>query len=108
MCEMKGSLLVGLRERGRLVEMEQVVGRNQGRSREQWWTAGNDIEREGVWEWAGGNHIQREVGSWGWGEGRYNSPEENCLSWSVSQTGDSFWQGASCCNSLKYICELVQ
>ena len=52
-----------------------------------------------------------QVGAWGWVEEPYNSPEENCLAWSVLATSSfsssSFWHGSSCCNNLLYICQLI-
>ena len=55
----------------------------------------------------------RQVPQFGWSEGseaEYNSLQENCLVWSVRfgfNIGDSesSWQGASCCNSLQFVCQ---
>ena len=74
------------------------------RKRDEFWLSGNDIEEEGYWEWA---KIRSRVPDFGWVEPPYDSHEENCLSWTV-ETGENFWHGSSCCNSLRYICEVLQ
>jgi len=107
MCESRGSKLVTVESRGRLRDLEQLVGRMVRRRRSEFWIAGNDIEDEGRWLWAKSGGL--EVADWGWGEDPYNSPEENCLAWSVtssSSSSNSFWHGSSCCNNLRYICLL--
>ena len=81
------------------------------RRRGQYWTAGNDIKTEGSWVWEGAE--TELVPQFGWSEGseaQYNSLQENCLSWSVRfgfniGDSDSSWQGASCCNSLQFVCQ---
>ena len=102
------------------------------RRRSEFWISGNDIDDEGRWEWAKTGHMEvscyklcpfstkmanrltpltTQVGAWGWVEEPYNSPEENCLAWSVLATSSfsssSFWHGSSCCNNLLYICQLI-
>ena len=60
-----------------------------------------------------GEEEDRQVPQFGWSEGseaEYNSLQENCLVWSVRfgfNIGDSesSWQGASCCNSLQFVCQ---
>ena len=108
MCEARRASLVSVLSPERQAELEVLVGRMVRRRRSEFWLAGNDIDEEGRWEWArsGG----RGVGPWGWPEEPYNSPEENCLAWSVlsssSFSSSSFWHGSSCCNNLRYICQL--
>lgn len=107
MCEARGARLVSVRSQLRRAELEFLVGRMVRRRRSEFWLAGNDIDDEGRWEWAksGGEPVP----DWGWSE-EYDSPEENCLAWSVhsasSSNSDSFWHGSSCCNNLRYICHL--
>ena len=112
MCEARGASLVSVRERGRRGELEELVARMVRRKRSEFWLAGNDIDTEGRWEWAKTGGL--EVADWGWAEEPYNSPEENCLAWSVLSessprsfsSSESFWHGSSCCNNLRYICQL--
>jgi len=96
-------LSVQTRDKRRIVE--QVVVASITRRRDEFWLSGNDIEEEGKWEWA---KLRSPVSPlFGWIESPYNSHEENCLAWSV-EDGDSDWQGAACCNNLRYICETYQ
>ena len=73
------------------------------RRRSEFWTSGNDIAREGDWVWAGTR--ARSVSPGVWLESPYNSLEENCLVWSVSQARQGVVSSA-CCNNIGYICEL--
>jgi hypothetical protein len=108
MCEALGAKLVTVKTQLRRAELEVLVGRMVRRRRSEFWLAGNDIDDEGRWEWAKSGGVL--VGDWGWTEEPYNSPEENCLAWSVhsasSTSSSSFWHGSSCCNNLRYICQL--
>ena len=108
---MKGARLVSLEQEDKEEDLLVFVSSSTKRRVTKYWTAGNDIHKEGVWEWEGKRGAAYLVPDFGWGEEPYNSPEENCLSWSVSfgfniGDSDSSWQGASCCNSLRYICQL--
>ena len=76
------------------------------RRRSEFWLSGNDIDEEGVWEWA---RTRTTVPEFGWTEEPFDSPEENCLAWTITaeRRGSSDgWHPSSCCNSLQYICEL--
>ena len=55
MCELKESRLVVIEtEKERDDILEHVIStQGQKRSRFEFWTAGNDIERENVWVWSG-------------------------------------------------------
>jgi len=93
----------------------QFLSSSTRRRRGKYWTAGNDISVEGEWEWVGdpGHAPAPLPPAWPGQQGvgrRYESLEENCLVWAVSfgfNIGDreSSWQGASCCNNLRYICQ---
>ena len=93
-----------VQEKEWIVSLVSSLGK---RRRRQYWTSGNDIEVEGRWEWA---KRRTRVPQFGWSEEPFNSPGENCLAWTVDikKTGANgdFWQGSSCCNNLRYICEL--
>ena len=104
-CEQRsGALLLSLQSRDKMRALEQVLVAAMRRKREEFWLSGNDIEEEGEWEWA---KLRSPVPTFGWTDSPYNSHEENCLSWSV-EAGDTHWHGASCCNNLRYICELYR
>ena len=107
-CEMKGAHLISLEYKDKQEDLVEYVSSITNRRRGKYWTGGNDIHKEGVWEWEG---VGGEVPDYGWAEDPYNSPEENCLSWSVTfgynvGDSDSNWHGASCCNSQRYICQV--
>ena len=113
-CEVRGAALVRLEDPGQYETFLEFVGRLTRRRRGQYWTAGNDIRTEGSWLWEGAGPGDQEVPQFGWAEGsealQYNSLQENCLAWSVRfgfNIGDSesSWQGASCCNSLQFVCQ---
>eukprot|EP00095_Tigriopus_kingsejongensis_P001321 maker-scaffold249_size238305-snap-gene-1.13 protein:Tk01321 transcript:maker-scaffold249_size238305-snap-gene-1.13-mRNA-1 annotation:"PREDICTED: collectin-12-like" len=53
-----------------------------GRSRYEFWTAGNDIDREDEWVWSGSRG--RKVPEFGWIDLPITSAEENCLTWSLT------------------------
>ena len=100
-------MLVALDSESVTEVLGNIVRKNTRKHFNEFWTAGNDIEVEGVWEWAGG---RGEVPDFGWTEDPYYSIEENCLVWVVElQTRGRYsdgWHGASCCNSAQYICQL--
>jgi hypothetical protein len=76
------------------------------RRRSEFWLSGNDIDEEGVWEWA---RTRLTVPEFGWTEEPFDSPEENCLAWTITaeRRGSSDgWHPSSCCNNLQYICQL--
>ena len=107
MCEKKGARLISLQTLEKKDSLVNLVSSLSRRRRGQYWLAGNDIEDEGVWEWA---KLRSPVPQFGWREDPYNSPEENCLAWTVDiqkgRQSTDFWQGSSCCNNLRYICEM--
>ena len=89
------------------------------RSRYEYWLGGNDIDEENTWVWSGsGNRIGGRsfspnilVPSWGWIDDPLPSGEENCLTWSITvlsggQRTSSGWHSDSCCNNIRFICEL--
>ena len=95
MCELKESRLIIIEtERERDDILEHIIA-TQGRSRSrfEFWTAGNDIDRENVWVWSGvGVGVGEEVvPDFGWIEQPIPSAEENCLTWdiTVSRGGQS-------------------
>ena len=114
-CEARGAALLRLEDAGKYERFVEFVSRVTRRRRGQYWTAGNDIRTEGSWVWEGEGEggEDRLVPQFGWSEGseaEYNSLQENCLVWSVRfgfNIGDSesSWQGASCCNSLQFVCQ---
>ena len=86
--------------------MMNLVRSLSKRRRSEYWLARNDIDEEGTWEWA---LLRTRVPDFGWSEEPFNSGEENCLAWTVDiqVLGSSdYWQGSSCCNNLRYICEV--
>ena len=108
-CEKKGSVLVTLDTESVTEVLVNLVKKSSRKHFNEFWTAGNDIEVEGVWEWAG---VRSEVPEFGWTEEPYYSIEENCLVWVVElRTRGRYsdgWHGASCCNSALYICQAVR
>jgi len=103
-CEVKKSKLISFDTDKKRKLMSEYIGSNIGRRRQEFWTSGNDIAREGVWHWA--EQPGSKVSSFGWLESPFISLEENCLVWSVGRGRDG-WLGSSCCNSIGYICELL-
>ena len=106
-CQQRKSLLLNLQNKRKKEKVVEYVSSSTRRRRSEYWLAGNDIEEEGVWEWAGGREA---VPDFGWTEEPYNSHEENCLAWTIninspSESRDG-WHGSSCCNNLRYICEM--
>ena len=58
------------------------------RRRSEFWISGNDIEEEGTWEWA---KTRVRVPAFGWTEEPFQSPEENCLAWTLFDGGEYFY-----------------
>ena len=106
-CEAQDSMLVALESETINEELVRIVKESSKRHYAEFWTAGNDIEEEGVWEWAG---VRSIVPDYGWTEDPYYSIEENCQLWVVElRTRGRYsdgWHGASCCNSAQYICQI--
>ena len=106
-CQQRQSSLLSLDTEKERVSIVEYVSTSTRRRRSEYWVAGNDIEQEGVWEWAGRG---TPVPDSGWAEGPYDSYEENCLAWTVTINGlnssKDGWHGSSCCNNLRYICQL--
>ena len=113
MCEAREASLLRLEDTEKYDRFVEFISRRTRRRRGKFWTAGNDITTEGSWRWEGSSLDQNLnlVPDFGWAEdGLYNSLEENCLSWTVSfgfniGDSDSSWQGTSCCNSLRFVCQ---
>ena len=80
------------------------------RSINEFWTAGNDIDRENEWVWSG--RRGRVVPEFGWLDKPEPSAEENCLTWSITISWrrnprmSEGWHSDSCCNNIKFICEV--
>ena len=91
-----------------MTELLSWVSDKTRRRRGKYGTAGNDIHTEGAWQWEG---VGGAVPRFGWTQlGLEESLEENCLSWTVTfgfniGDSDSSWQGSSCCNNLRFICQ---
>ena len=106
-CQQKNALLLILETKSEAEKVVEYVVGSSRRRRSEYWLAGNDIEEEGVWRWARSN---TPVPRFGWVEQPFNSYEENCLAWTVSLQGTRStshgWHGSSCCNNLRYICQL--
>lgn len=109
-CELNGANLITLEsiEESEAV-LEHLLSSTRRRSRFEYWTGGNDIDRENRWEWAGTKEI---VPDFGWLDQPLPSAEENCLTWSITIVNSSRrrmsngWHSDSCCNNVRFICEL--
>jgi hypothetical protein len=109
-CELNGAHLLTLEsiEESEVV-LEHLISQTRRRSRFEYWTAGNDIEKEDIWEWSGSREA---VPDFGWLDPPFPSAEENCLTWSVTIVSSSRrrmsngWHSDSCCNNVRFICEL--
>ena len=111
-CEARAASLLSLEDVEKYDRFVEFISRKTRRRRGKFWTAGNDISTEGRWLWEGAERPEAgRVPEFGWSEdGQSNSLSENCLAWSVSfgfniGDSDSSWQGASCCNSLRFVCQ---
>jgi len=106
MCELLGARLISFDNKQKIDSVAILVKSLTRRRRSEFWVSGNDIEEEGVWEWA---RTRVRVPRFGWTDEPFQSPEENCLAWTLHDTGrggNDGWHPSSCCNNLKYICEL--
>lgn len=106
-CEMDGGRLLSFETPAKkdviLRELEKT-----GRSRYEYWLAGNDIDREDRWVWSG---TGQPVADFGWIDPPIASPEENCLTWSITISRRTArmsegWHSDSCCNNIRFICEI--
>lgn len=111
MCEAAGAQLVSLQSPQESEDLVSFVRRIQpNRSRFEFWTAGNDIDKENNWEWSG--QFKEPVPDFGWLDRPFPSAEENCLTWSITITNrrrgsvSEGWHSDSCCNNIYFICEL--
>jgi hypothetical protein len=69
--------------------LEHIIStQGRQRSRFEFWTAGNDIDRENVWVWSGGS--EEIVPDFGWIEQPLPSAEENCLTWDITVSRGNF------------------
>ncbi len=59
---------------------------NRRRTRFEYWTAGNDIDKENKWVWSSDRQIREPVPDFGWLDQPFPSAEENCLTWSITIT----------------------
>lgn len=80
-----------------------------GRTRHEYWTSGNDIDTENVWVWSGRGG--QSVPDFGWLDRPVASNEENCLTWGLTLARRSprmseGWFADSCCNNIRFICEV--
>jgi len=106
MCEQSKAKLISLDTESKREDLAILVRSIIRRRRSEFWLSGNDIEEEGVWEWA---KTRDSVPAFGWTEDPFNSPEENCLAWTLTESSRRLsdgWHSSSCCNNLRYICEL--
>jgi len=106
MCEQNNAKLLSIETQDKRADIAVFIRSTIRRRRSEFWISGNDIETEGEWEWA---KTREEVPSFGWTEEPFNSPEENCLAWTLidsSRDRSDGWHSSSCCNNLRYICEL--
>ena len=106
-CEMKSASLLVLASEARAVQVSSFLRTRVRRHYNEFWTAGNDIAREGDWVWA---EAGARVPEFGWSEQSRAAVEENCLVWVVEMAGagaEDGWHGASCCNMHQYVCQLL-
>ena len=81
-CELNGAYLLTIEsiEESEAV-LEYLLSTTRRRSRLEYWTGGNDIEKENNWEWSG---TKGSVPKFGWLDEPFPSAEENCLTWSIT------------------------
>lgn len=114
-CEMKNSKLLTLESESKAIKISNLLKSVVKRHYNEFWTGGNDIDREGDWVWAEEDlGSRRRVPEFGWSELSFTSIEENCLVWVVElldrrgrgsgQVIDG-WHGASCCNMHQFVCQ---
>ena len=113
-CELDGAHLVNLETEREMQDiLDHLVGNSRRRrSRFEYWTSGNDINEENNWVWGtSGGRRQSGVPDFGWLDPPLPSAEENCLTWSATVISSgrrmsSSWHSDSCCNNVRFICEL--
>lgn len=101
-CESKGAKLISLDSDKKRKSLEDHITQSSRRRRSEFWTSGNDIDREGDWVWSEARG--RSVSPGVWLDSPYNSLSENCLVWSVSRGREGVVSSA-CCNNIGYICQ---
>ena len=113
MCEAAESHLVSFQNPDEAKDLIRFVQRVQPRrTRFEFWTAGNDIDKENSWVWSSSSAIKEPVPDFGWIDRPFPSAEENCLTWSITVTNrrrgtiSEGWHSDSCCNNIYFICEL--
>jgi len=113
MCEAAESHLVSFQNPDEATDLIRFVQRVQPRrTRFEFWTAGNDIDKENSWVWSSSSAIKEPVPDFGWIDRPFPSAEENCLTWSITVTNrrrgtiSEGWHSDSCCNNIYFICEL--
>ena len=83
-CEMKNSKLLTLESESKAIKISNFLKSVVKRHYNEFWTGGNDIDREGDWVWAEEDlGSRRRVPEFGWSELSFTSIEENCLVWVV-------------------------
>ena len=83
-CEMKNSKLLTLESESKAIKISNLLKSVVKRHYNEFWTGGNDIDREGDWVWAEEDlGSRRRVPEFGWSELSFTSIEENCLVWVV-------------------------
>lgn len=71
------------------------------------WTAGNDIENQGVWLWAGENGGFVEFTDWLPGEpNQFRGRNEDCIV--IESSPEYGWNDSMCKVENNYICEICQ
>ena len=112
-CEATDSQLVSFQSSEEAQFLISFIQRtNPRRTRFEFWTAGNDIDKENNWVWSGSSAVKEPVADFGWLDQPFPSAEENCLTWSITITNrrrgsiSEGWHSDSCCNNIYFICEL--
>nr|XP_040563799.1 uncharacterized protein LOC121114036 isoform X11 [Lepeophtheirus salmonis] len=112
LCESENGNLLAIDNEEERQAILELISESSPRTRFEFWLGGNDIEIENRWVWTGfGNTIL--VPDFGWLDRPVPSVEENCLTWSITlarkgsrRRSSEGWHSDSCCNAIKYICEL--
>ena len=113
MCEATNSQLLSFQSPDEAENLVKFIQRtNPRRTRFEFWTGGNDIDKESNWVWSGQSPFKEPVADFGWLDRPFPSAEENCLTWSITITNirrgtmSQGWHSDSCCNNIYFICEL--
>lgn len=113
MCEATNSQLLSFQTPDEAEDLISFIRRIQPRrTRFEFWTGGNDIDKENEWVWSSSDLIKETVPDFGWLDRPFPSAEENCLTWSITITNrrrgtmSQGWHSDSCCNNIYFICEL--